>query len=85
MKALSFLQMWHLPLAERIKYDEWLSKTNNKTSNLSDWGHFLAQPFQPETIIEYFDGYPTTDPFSLDEFIVASQQAGIELVFKEQK
>jgi hypothetical protein len=84
MKALSFLQMWHLPLEERIKYDEWLSKTNNKISNLSDWGHFLAQPFKPETIIEYFEGYPTTDPFSLDEFITSSQQAGIELVFKEQ-
>jgi hypothetical protein len=76
--------MWHLPLEERIKYDEWLSKTNDKISNLSDWSHFLAQPFKPEIITEYFEGYPTTNPYSLDEFITSSQQAGIELVFKEQ-
>jgi hypothetical protein len=84
MKALSFLQMWHLPLKERIKYDEWLSKRNGKTSNLSDWGHFLAQPFKPEIITEYFEEYPITTTYSLDEFIISSQQAGIELVFKEQ-
>lgn len=58
LKALNFLQLWHSDLNVRNNYDSWLFETQQISyPNLSKWAYFLNQPFTPDLIEKYFEGW----------------------------
>lgn len=58
LKALNFLQLWHLIERDLELYRDWLMKAlNQKQNNLSSWAYFLNQPFTPDLIEKYFEGW----------------------------